>query len=73
MRIEGGNEIRRLEVAALCALMLLLFACAFVLPFLRHFYELATPTGDAAIAWAVGSALGVAGMLGALGLLRVGG
>ena len=38
-----------------------LFACAFVLPFLRHFYELATPTGEAAIAWAVGSVLGIAG------------
>ena len=70
MRIESGNETRRLEVAGLCALMLLVFAFALVVPFLRHFYELATPTGDAAIAWAVGSALGIAGMLGALGLLH---
>jgi cation-transporting ATPase E len=70
MRIESGNEKRRLEIAGLCALMLILFAFALVVPFLRHFYELATPTGDAAIAWAVGSALGIAGMLGALRLLR---
>jgi magnesium-transporting ATPase (P-type) len=72
MRIESGNEKRRLEIAGLCGLMLILFAFALVVPFLRHFYELATPTGDAAIAWAVGSALGIAGMLGALRLLRVG-
>jgi cation-transporting P-type ATPase E len=71
IQIEGGNEKRRLEVAGLCALMLLVFAFALVVPFLRNFYELATPTGEAAIAWAVGSALGIAGMLGALRLLRV--
>jgi magnesium-transporting ATPase (P-type) len=71
MRIESGNERRHLEVAGLCVLMLLVFAVALVVPFLRHFYELATPTGDAAIAWGVGSALGIAGMLGALRLLRV--
>jgi len=71
MRIESGNEKRRLEVAGLCALMLLVFALALIIPFLRHFYELATPTGDAAIAWAVGTGIGVIGMLGALRLVRV--
>jgi cation-transporting ATPase E len=71
MRIESGNEKRRLEVAGLCALMLLIFALALIVPFLRHFYELATPTGDAAIAWAVGAGVGVIGMLGALRLVRV--
>jgi len=71
MRIESGNEKRRLEVAGLCALMLLIFALALIIPFLRHFYELATPTGDAAIAWAVGTGIGVIGMLGALRLVRV--
>jgi hypothetical protein len=71
MRIESGNERRRLEVGALCALMLLVFAFAFAVPFLRHFYELATPTGEAAIAWAAGSALGIAGMLASLRALRV--
>jgi magnesium-transporting ATPase (P-type) len=71
MRIESGNERRRLEVAALCALMLLIFALALIVPFLRHFYELATPTGDAAIAWALGAGIGVSGMLLALRLVRV--
>jgi cation-transporting P-type ATPase E len=71
MRIESGNEKRRLEVAGLCALMLLIFALALIVPFLRQFYELATPTGDAAIAWAAGSGIGVIGMLGALRLARV--
>jgi Mn2+/Fe2+ NRAMP family transporter len=70
IQIESRNEKRRLEAAGMCALMLLLFALALVVPFLRHFYELATPTGDAAIAWAVGTALGIAGMLGALRLAR---
>jgi hypothetical protein len=32
---------------------------------------IAIPTREAALAWAVGSALGIAGMLGALRLLRV--
>jgi magnesium-transporting ATPase (P-type) len=71
MRIESGNEKRHLEVAGLCALMLLIFALALIVPFLRHFYELTTPTGDAAIAWAVGAGIGVSGMLGALRLARV--
>jgi hypothetical protein len=50
---------------------LLLFALALIVPFLRHFYELSTPTGDAVVAWAVGTILGVGTMLGALRLLRV--
>ena len=49
--------------------MALLFALALVIPFLRHFYELATPTGDAVAAWALGTAIGVGAMLGALRLL----
>ncbi len=72
MRIEGGSERRRrLQVAGLCGLMALVFALALVIPFLRDFYELATPTWDAVIAWLIGSALGIAGMLGALRLARV--
>jgi cation-transporting ATPase E len=70
MRIESGNEKRRLEVAGLCVLMALLFALALIVPSLRHFYELATPTGEAVAAWALGTALGVGAMLGALRLLR---
>jgi magnesium-transporting ATPase (P-type) len=70
IRIEGGNERRRLEVGGLCVVMLLLFALALVVPFLRRFYELTTPGGDAVIAFAIGSALGIAGMLGALRVVR---
>jgi hypothetical protein len=70
LRIEGGSSQRRLEVAGLCLLMLGVFALAVIVPFLRHFYELTTPTGTAVIAWAVGCALGIGGMLGALRLAR---
>ena len=48
MRLETEGGRRRLAVAGLCSLMALLFALALVIPFFRHFYELSTPTGDAA-------------------------
>jgi hypothetical protein len=51
--------------------MLALFALALVIPFLRDFYELSTPTSESVAAWAIGATLGVAGMLGSLRLLRV--
>ena len=51
--------------------MLVLFALALAVPFLRDFYELSTPTGEAVAAWAIGAALGIGGMLGGLRLLRV--
>jgi hypothetical protein len=70
MRLETGGGKRRLAVAGLCALMLMVFALAFAIPFLRDFYELATPSGDALVAWLIGTGIGVGGMLGALGLLR---
>ena len=50
--------------------MALLFVLALAVPFLRDFYELARPTGDAVAAWAVGAALGLGGMLAALRLLH---
>jgi cation-transporting P-type ATPase E len=71
MRLETGGGKRRLVVAGLCALMLMVFALAFVIPFLRNFYELATPSGDALVAWAIGTGIGVGAMLGALRLVRV--
>jgi magnesium-transporting ATPase (P-type) len=70
MRLETGSRQRRLALGALCALMLLLFALALIIPSLRNFYELSTLTGEAVAAWAVGAALGVGGMLGALRLVR---
>jgi hypothetical protein len=39
--------------------MALLFALALTVPLLRSFYELSTPTGEAAAAWAIGTVLGV--------------
>jgi cation-transporting P-type ATPase E len=71
MRLEAEHGRRRLAVGGLCATMALLFALALAIPFLRDFYELSTPTGEAVAAWALGSVLGVGGMLGALRLLRV--
>jgi cation-transporting P-type ATPase E len=68
LRLESEHGRRRLAVAGLCTAMGLLFVLALVVPFLRSFYELATPTGEAVVAWAVGVALGVGGMLGALWL-----
>jgi magnesium-transporting ATPase (P-type) len=71
MRLETEGGRRRRAVAGLCALMLLLYAVALIVPFLRHFYELSTPTGDAVACWALGTVLGVGTTLGALRLLRV--
>ena len=71
MRLEGEGGRRRLAVGGLCAAMLLLFALALVVPILRDFYELAKPTGEVVVAWAVGAALGIGGMLGALRLFPV--
>jgi hypothetical protein len=51
--------------------MVLLFASALIVPFLRSFYELATPTGEALAAWALGTGLGIGMMLTVLRLLRI--
>jgi cation-transporting P-type ATPase E len=71
MRLENERGRRRLAVGALCLLMALLYFVALFVPFLRSFFELTAPTGDAVLAWAVGAALGLGGMLGVLRLLRV--
>jgi P-type E1-E2 ATPase len=71
MRLETEGGKRRLAVAGLCALMALLFALALIVPFLRNFYELATPNGQAVVAWAVGTGLGIGAMLASLRLLKV--
>jgi cation-transporting P-type ATPase E len=71
IRLEGEGGRRRLAVSGLCAAMALLFVLALVVPFLRDFYELSTPTGEAVIAWAVGVTLGIGGMLAAQRVLHV--
>jgi magnesium-transporting ATPase (P-type) len=71
LRLEAEPGWRRLAIVGLCALMLLLFVLAFAVPFLRSFYELASPTGETLVAWAVGTGIGIGGMLGGLRLLRV--
>ena len=72
MRLEAkGRQRRSLAVGGLCLAMALLFGLALAIPFLRDFYELSKPTGEAIAAWAVGAGLGIGGMLGALRLLRV--
>jgi hypothetical protein len=43
--------------------MAVLFVVAILVPWLRHFYELTSPTLEDVGAWAIGSAIGVAGML----------
>jgi cation-transporting P-type ATPase E len=71
VRLEGERGRRRLAVVGLCAAMALLFLLALFVPFLRDFYELSTLSGEAVVAWGVGVATGVGGMLGALRLLRL--
>jgi magnesium-transporting ATPase (P-type) len=71
IRLESEGGRRRLAVGGLCAAMALLFGLALIVPFLRDFYELSKPTGDAVAAWAVGVGVGVGGMLAALRFLRV--
>jgi P-type E1-E2 ATPase len=67
---ECAGRRRRIAVAGLSALMALLFALALLIPFLRRFYELTPPTVASLGAWAIGTALGVGGMLVALRLGR---
>jgi magnesium-transporting ATPase (P-type) len=71
MRLETEGGKRRIAVAGLCVAMLLLYALALAIPFLRHFYELSTLSGKEIAAWAVGTVIGVGGMLAALRILRV--
>jgi cation-transporting ATPase E len=71
VRLERRRGRARLILWALCAAMLGLFALALFIPFLRHFYELATPDGEAVAAWAAGTLIGVGGMLGSLRLFAL--
>jgi P-type E1-E2 ATPase len=71
MRLETEGGRRRIAVLGLCVAMALLFALALAIPFLRHFYELSTLSGKEAASWAVGTVIGVGGMLAVLRILRV--
>jgi cation-transporting P-type ATPase E len=71
MRLETERGRRVLAVGGLCVLMAALFALALAVPFLRHFYELSTPSGDAVAAWGAGIFIGLGSMLVALRLLRL--
>jgi len=70
IRLETGARSRRLAVAGLCAAMAVVFLLALAIPFLREFFQLETPTTEAVTAWALGTAIGVVGMLGAVRLAR---
>jgi cation-transporting ATPase E len=65
-----GRHRRSFAVAGLCLAMALLYGLALAIPFLRDFYELSKPTGEAVTAWVVGAGLGIGGMLGAQRLIR---
>jgi magnesium-transporting ATPase (P-type) len=71
IRLEDQPGRRRIAVVGLCGVMALIFVLALAVPFLRHFYELSTPSGEAVVAWGIGVVLGVGGMLGVLRVLRV--
>ena len=66
---EGADRRRRIFTAGLCAVMALVFAFALIVPGLRHFFELRTVNSKAVGAWAMGSVVGIGGMLLALRLL----
>ena len=68
LELESGRNLK--EIAGLCALMLLLYALALFVPFLRHFYELARPDADLVLAWVIGAVVGTAGMLAGVRLVR---
>ena len=60
---ECAGPRRRVAVTGLCALMALVFVASFLIPWLRHFYELTSPNLKDVAAWAIGTAIGVTGML----------
>jgi magnesium-transporting ATPase (P-type) len=57
--LEDQPGTRRLIVGALCATMALLFFGACAIPAARHFFEIASPTGDMVLAWLIGSAVAI--------------
>ena len=68
--LEDEPGTRRYAVIGLCAVMALGFVLVCAIPAGRDFFDLATPTGGMAAAWAGGSAIGVALLALAQRLLR---
>jgi len=68
--LEDEPGTRRYAVIGLCAVMALGFVLVCAIPAGRDFFDLATPTGGMAAAWACGSAIGVALLVVALRLVR---
>jgi magnesium-transporting ATPase (P-type) len=58
--LEDEPGKRRLAVTGLCALMALGFVLFCAIPAARDYFELETPTGEMAAAWAIGAAVAVA-------------
>ncbi len=67
--LEDEPGRRRYAVAGLCALMALGFVLVALIPAGRDFFELATPAGGMAAAWAIGGACGIALLVVALRLV----
>lgn len=57
LALEDEPGRRRWVVAALCAAMAAGFALVWAVPFAREFFDLAAPTGEMVVAWAVGTLL----------------
>jgi magnesium-transporting ATPase (P-type) len=58
--LEDEPGRRRLAIAGLCSVMALAFVAVCALPFGRDFFDLVSPTGAMALAWAVGAIVVVA-------------
>lgn len=71
MVLEDEPGKRRLAVAGLCLLMALGFVLVAAIPAGRDFFDLATPTGGMAAAWAIGTAVTLALLAVALRLVKV--
>jgi magnesium-transporting ATPase (P-type) len=67
---ECAGRRRRILVALLCAAMALLFILSLAVPVLRDFYELTRPSLKGVGAWAIGTAVGVGGLVLALRIFR---
>ncbi len=64
--LENEPGKRRLIVGALVGVMALGFFIACLIPAVREFFEIAKPTSDMTASWAIGSALAVTLLVGAL-------